>query len=173
MYKKHLVESLKDYKRKESEIETTLARVEAYDKALENPKSFIEIYPNSSPELGTIKGKGGKPSSPVEKSIENSENNREETTKTLKTWIEEDLSRIYPLQIEKEQIDGALNALTKEQRYIIDLKYFEKMIWRDVEYNFNKKFGKNINARQLQNRNDIALKSLCKILSPYYEKMSI
>ena len=59
---------------------------------------------------------------------------------TLKVWIKEDLSRIYPLQIEKEQIDGALNTLTKQQKYIIECKYFENMIWRDIEKNLNDKF---------------------------------
>lgn len=165
-----LIQSLKDCKCKESTIETALARVEVYKKAIEDPNSFIQIHTDSGNSLGMIKGKGGKPSSPVEKEIQQKEKNKEETIKTLKEWINEDLSRIYPLQIEVEQIKGALNALTKQQRHIIDCKYFEKMFWRDIEISFNEEFKTYITVAQLKKKNKESLDELIKILKTYFER---
>lgn len=165
-----LIELLKDYKRKESIIETTLARVENYKKAIEEPEPFMQIHMQFENSLGMPKGKGGKPSSPVEQELQYDEMNQEETIRTLKVWIKEDLSRIYPLQIEVEQIKGALNALTKQQRFIIELKYFEKMFWRDIEMNFNEEFKTYISCGQLKKKNKESLEELSKILITYCER---
>lgn len=166
----YIVERLKKYKENSSTIETTLARIETYEKALDNPESYTHIRPSSQYNIGIINGKGGKPPSPVEQSLLSKEGNEEEVIANLKEWIKEDKSRIYPLQIEKEQIDGALNALTKEQRHILECKYFENMTWRNIEDDFNNEFKQRnyITTEGIRKLNRQAFTLIIKILEPYY-----
>lgn len=159
--------ALKDYKRKKSVIETTLARIENYKKAINDPESFTHIFLGSPREPGMPRSTGGKKSL-VELAIED----KEEAIETLRQWIKDDQSRIYPYQIELEQINGALGALTRQERFIIECKYFENMFWRDIEINFNDKFRQQnyITYEGLKKMNKEALELLARILEPYYTR---
>ena len=86
---------LRDYRRKKSVVETTLARIENYKKAINDPESFTHIFLGSPIEPGMPKGTGIKVS-PVEMTI----TDKEEQIETLRQWIKDDQSRIYPYQIE-------------------------------------------------------------------------
>lgn len=172
---KYIENRLRVYKNITSTIETTRARIEIYRQSILNPDEFDEIYIGTNIEMGMPKGKGGTPSSPVEAIIKNTEANREEITETIKEWIKEDNSRIYPLQIEAEQIKGALAALTKQQQFIIDCKYYEKMIWRDIENSFNKEFNQKqyVTTEGLRKLNKKSLEKLVEILSRYYTRFKV
>lgn len=171
----YIEDRLKEYKEKSSTIETTLARIDVYKKAIDNPDSFTDIYSGSTIEIGMPGGKGGKPISPVERTLENTEENREEIIETLREWIKEDSSRIYPLQIEREQVEGALNALTEQQRYIVERKYFENMIWKDIEKNLNDKFRQRnfITDSGIKKINSKSVEIITKILEPYYSRFIV
>lgn len=172
---KYIEDRLKEYKENCSTIETTLSRVRAYEKALENPTSYTQISFSTQSDIGSIKGKGGVPSSPVEQEVIRKENDEINNARTLKEWIKDDLSRIYPLQVEKEQIDGALNALTEQQRYIIECKYFENMMWRDIENSLNDKFRQQnfITDSGIKKINTKSLEMMEKILGLYYSRLRI
>lgn len=172
---KYIEGRLKKYKENSSTIETTLARVKTYEIALDNPNSYTQISFSSQSYIGAIKGKGGIPSSPVESEVLKKESNEMLMVENLKEWIKEDLSRIYPLQIEKEQIDGALNALTEQQRYILGCKYFENMTWRDIEKNLNDKFRQQnfITDSGIRKINTNSIELITKILKPYYSRTTI
>lgn len=172
---KYIEDKLKEYKENSSTIETTLARVKAYEKALENPTSYTQISFSTQSDMGSIKGKGGVPSSPVEKEVINKENDEMLIVENLKEWIKEDLSRIYPLQIEKEQIDGALNALTEQQRYIVERKYFENMMWKDIERSLNDEFRQQnfITDSGIKKINSKSLELMTKILELHYSRLMI
>lgn len=90
-------------------------------------------------------------------------------------WIKEDYSKIYPYQIEKEQIDIALGALTMQQRFIIECKYINNMYWRDIEIVFNERFKERnyITVSGLRKMAPGALRLLADILKPYYDKFNI
>lgn len=166
---------LKDYKEKSSTIQTTLARIKAYEIALENPKSYTMINFNTQSDMGTIQGKGGVPTSPVEQELLRKEQDQSSTIETLKEWIEEDKSRIYPLQVEIDQINGALNALTSQQRHIIECKYFDNMMWRDIEISLNEKFRQQnfITDRGIQKINAKSLQMITNILEIFYKRSSV
>lgn len=84
------------------------------------------------------RGSGG--SSSVEIAVED----KEKAIELLREWIKDDKSRIYPYQIEKEQIDAAMGALNRQQKLIIECTYFEDMFWREIEIPFNNRFrGQN------------------------------
>lgn len=168
----YIVGRLKKYKENSSAIETTLARIETYEKALKNPTSYTDISLSSQADMGSIKGKGGVPSSPVEQSLIRKEGNEQEVMESLREWIKEDKSRIYPLQIEKEQIDGALNALTKEQRHVIECKYFDDMFWKDIAESVNDNFRKVscITGSGAKKINATSLEMITKILNLYYSR---
>lgn len=164
--------ALRDYRRKKSVIETTLLRIESFQEAIEDPDSFTSVFVSSYTEAGMPRAKGGiGGSSSVEKSVWD----REEAIELLREWIKDDKSRIYPYQIEKEQIDAALGALTKQQRYIVECKYFEDMFWRDIEINYNEKFrGQNyITVSGIRRINSDVLNMLVEILEPYYNRFKI
>jgi len=160
--------ALRDYKRKKSVIETTLLRIEQFKEALNDPDSFSSVFIGTNKEPGMPRGNGGIGGSTVEMSV----GDKEEAVELLKEWINDDKSRIYPYQIEKEQIDAALGALTRQQRYIVECKYFEDMFWRDIEISFNDKFRQKnyITYEQLKKLNKDSLDLLTNILKPYYSR---
>lgn len=165
-----IIESaLRDYRRKQSVVETTLARIENYKEAKNNPDSFTHIFPEPSREPGMPKGTG------VSSSVEYAVTNKEKAAYILDEWIKDDCSRIYPYQIEIEQLGGALNALTKQQKFIIECKYCEGMFWRELEVAFNEKFrGHNyITSEGIRKMNRQALELIGKILKPYYNRFKI
>lgn len=158
---------LRDFKRKKSVIETTLARVDAYKRAIEDPESFSGIMPGNNREAGMPRGAFA--GSMVEKVV----TDKEKVISTLNEWIKDDLSRIYPLQVEVEQIDGAMNALNSQQRYIVECKYLENMFWRDIEYGFNEKFKNDnyIGYERLKKMNKDGIAELSKILETFYSRI--
>lgn len=162
--------ALRDYRRKKSVVETTLARIENYKETINNPDSFEYVFLGSPREPGMPRGTGGK-KSVVELAIED----KEEAIGLLKEWIKDDQSRIYPYQIELEQLNGALGALTKQERFIIECKYFEGMFWRDIEISFNDKFRQQnyITVSGIRKMNSEALELLARILEPYYMRFKI
>lgn len=161
--------ALKDYKRKKSVIETTLLRIETYKAAIEDPESFTHVLPSPRTSLGMPRGTDI--SFPVEMAI----SDKEKAIELLYEWIKEDKSRIYPYQIELEQINGALAALTIQERFIIECKYFEKMFWNEIELNFNQNFRQKnyITVSGLKKMNSDALELLLEILKPYYNRFKI
>nr|DAR08344.1 MAG TPA: Protein of unknown function (DUF722) [Caudoviricetes sp.] len=162
--------ALKDYKRKKSVVETTLARIEQYKEALNNPDSFEYVFLGSPREPGMPRGTGGMKSS-VELAVED----KEKAVELLKEWINDDYSRIYPYQIELEQINGALNALTRQERFIIECKYFEGMFWRDIEISYNDRFRQQnyITVEGIRKTNRQAIRLVARILEPYYNRFKI
>lgn len=156
---------LRDFKRKKSVIETTLLRIEAYEKAIVDPERFSGIMPVKSREPGMPNGSGY--GSYIEKFI----TDKEEAKEMLREWIEDDKSRIYPLQIEAEQINGALNALSPQKRYVIECKYFEEdMTWRNIEAGFQERFKSDIGCERLRKMKKESLKALVQILHPFYSR---
>lgn len=163
--------ALKDYKKKKSVVETTLERIEVFKKAINKPDEFRGLFLGSNKELGMPTGKGGRIDSEVERITLTKEQGRE----LIKIWTEDDKSRIYPYQIELEQIDGAMKALNSQERYIIECKYFECMFWGDIEISFNDKFRQRnyITVSGIRKMNVEALELLIKILEPYYNRFKI
>jgi len=163
--------ALRDYKRKQSVVETTLARIETYQDAINNPSMHEGLFLGSSKEPGMPISDTYKGTSAVEYAILT----KEEEIKLLQEWITDDKSRIYPYQIELEQINGALNALNKQQKFIIEYKYFEGMFWRELEKAFNDEFrGQNyITVEGIRKINKQVLELMSKILKPYYNRFKI
>lgn len=159
---------LKGYRRKESVINTTLARIEGYEFALKNPHLHDGLMCGNPIEPGMPRAKNIT-TSPVERAVFG----REESCRMLKEWIKEDGSRIYPYQRELEQINLALNALTEQARYIIELKYFEGIpFWSDIEEKFNSKFKTRnyLTFESLKKINRESLAILKDILEDYYNR---
>lgn len=159
---------LRDFKRKKSVIETTLSRVEAYRQAIGNPESFSGIMPGNTREVGMPKG-----SCSIGSEVEKIILDKEQAVTILTEWIKDDLSRIYPLQVEAEQIEGALGALNSQQRYIVQCKYIENMFWRDIEHGFNEKFKNDnyIGYERLKKMNKEGLIEITKILEVFYSRI--
>ena len=165
---KTIEKALRDYMRKKAIIQTTLERIKAYENAIDHPELITGLFLGTSIEPGMPTGKGYKPTSPIEHEILEVESNSEE----IRQWIKEDKSRIYPLQIEKEQIDMAMNVLTMQQRYIVECKYFESMFWNDIEISFNDKYRAKsfITVSGIKKMNNESLNILKEILKPYYNR---
>lgn len=157
---------LKDYKRKKSIVETTLLRIDTYKAAIEDPDSFTHVFLGTSRELGMPRGTG------KGSSVEMAVTNKEQAIELLRQWITDDKSRIYPYQIELEQINAAMGALNRQQKFIIECKYFEDMFWREIEIPFNDTFrGQNyITYEGLKKINKQTLDILATTLKPYYSR---
>ncbi|WP_045517745.1 hypothetical protein [Clostridium sporogenes] len=165
----NIEEVLKEYRGKKSIVETTLARIEAYRYALAHPEIIAENYYNvNTKEPGMPGAPLRNTSSPIERGIEI----KELTEEAIKEWIEEDESRIFFYQLEVEQIEKALQGLTHQEKYIVELKYFDSMFWREIERNFNDKFRQNnyITTSGLRKMTNRALAKLKETLAPFYNR---
>lgn len=159
---------LSEYKYKKSLVDTTLARIEQYKYAIAHPEVRENYFSISNRELGMPGAPLRNTSSPIEKIV--TEN--ELTEETLKEWIKEDQSRIFIIKLEIDQINGALESLTKQERSIITWKYFDNMFWKDIEINFNDDFRQKnyVSHEMLRKINKESLKKLEYILEPFYKQ---
>lgn len=159
-------DALRDYKRKKSIVETTLARIHNYENAISNPDAFTAIFLGSSIEPGMPRG------SSTSSSVEIAVTEKEKSIEILRQWIKDDKSRIYPYQVELEQIDCTLNALNRQERFIIECKYFENMFWRDIEIAFNDKFRQQnyITVSGIRKMNTEVLYTISQTLKPYFTR---
>ncbi|MTI49469.1 MAG: hypothetical protein FH761_16675 [Firmicutes bacterium] len=161
---------LNEYKEKKSKLDIRLSTIEAWQEAIKKPQSIVYLVQTSAKELGMPKGSFNI-SSPVEREILNKIEDAEEAIKLLKEWIAEEESRAFPLRIFCIRIEHALNALASDERYIIECKHFEGLIWRDIEINYNKKYRNNnnyIGTDALRKIYKSIIKKLERILAPYY-----
>jgi hypothetical protein len=166
---KIIEDALKDYKRKKSFIETTKARIEVFEKALNSSEQDNwDVFLYASPTERMLSGASSGQGSSVEYTLLRGEKRAER----LKQWIKDEQSKIYPLEIEVGQIEGAMEALTKQQKHIIECKYFEEMFWRDIEISFNDTFRQQnyITVSGIRKMNSEALDILAGILKPFYER---
>lgn len=165
----NIEEILRDYKRKKSIVETTLARIEQYKIAANNPDAWEKLYVPQYIEIGMPRAKSIK--SPVEASLMT----KELTIGTIKEWIAEDESRIFLLKLEVDQIDKSLIRLTKHEKYIIECKYFEGLFWKDIEINFNEVYRQKnyITVSGIRKINKEALLKLEEVLEPFFHKFKI
>lgn len=161
-------DKLKQYKEKKAKVETTKARIEAYQVLLEDPNIEQLGYYLTFRETG-MPGTGGG-GSMVERSAIQGELTRE----LVKEWIKEDQSRITLLEIEVAQIEAALKSLTSWEEYIIKCKYFENMFWTNIEASFNSEFPQkhDITQERLKQMNKEAVDKLETILTPFYVQMT-
>ncbi|MGH4125113.1 MAG: hypothetical protein ACREV6_19530 [Clostridium sp.] len=165
MNKIQLEKILKEYKTKKSIVDITKARIQAYTEAIDNPELISSWgYSINSRELGMPGAPLRNTSSTVEKEVCESLL----TIEIIREWIAEDKNRIYKCNLQINIIEGALNGLTEQERYIIGLKYFEKMNWSNIEMNFNNQFKhKNeITSGQVRNINNQAIGNLLQIITP-------
>lgn len=159
---------LKQYKEKKARVETTMARIEAYQVLMCDPALGSYGYYTYMKELGMPRGTGG--GSMVEDEIDQ----RELTKELIGEWIKEDRSRIAFIEIEVNQIDLALSGLTSWEEYVIRCKHFDNMFWANIEISFNAQFPQkhDITQDRIRQINKEALGKLEAILTPFYQRYS-
>jgi len=161
-----LEERLKLYKKHKAEVITTLQRVSVWEEALKSGQLWL--FENSTSRIL------GMPHATTTTSpTEHIAGQREVTTELVQEWIDEDKSRIRYKTVEVEQIDGALNALTREQETVIKSKYFESETWRNIEILFNERHSVGrvyITVEMLRKINKEALEILWEILGPLFQR---
>ena len=165
MNKIQLEKILREYKIKKSIIDTTNARIQAYTDAINNPELIASWgYSINDRELGMPGAPLRNTSSPIEQEI----CSNELTIETIKEWIEEEYNRIYRKKLQVGIIENSLAALTIQERYIIKMKYFEKMNWNNIELNFNNEFKQknDITSERIKKINAQSILSLLKIFMP-------
>jgi hypothetical protein len=72
--------------------------------------------------------------------------------------------------LEIEQVEKALEGLTPWERYVVGIKYFDNLSWRNIEVSFNKQFPQknDLTDERLKQINGIAIGKLTEILEPFY-----
>lgn len=133
----NIEEALKNLKENKGKIATTEERIKYWQFCLDTmtdeeiAKEFIDTQPDT---YGMPKARTNQ--SPVEREIVFHEVTRD----MVKQWIEDDKSRIRPIEHEVKQIEIALGSLTEEENFIIECKCIDKWTWTQVEIAFNRKF---------------------------------
>ncbi|MFD3158696.1 hypothetical protein ACFIJ5_17950 (plasmid) [Haloimpatiens sp. FM7330] len=158
---------LKSYKLKKSLVESALERIKAYEFSLDHPEVIENYYTKLNMESSIPKSSYRKGSI-----VENILDKREITNENIMKLIQKERSRIFFTKLEVEQIENSLNALTDEERFIIECKYFDNMFWRDIEIKFNDKFREDnyITVAGLRKINSKVLNKLRSIIAPFYEE---
>ena len=161
-------ERLKRYKQNKADVETTLSRCQVWQDMINNNDLESLIY---TPTRIEGMPKALRINSPVESEVMQ----RCATIEGVQSWIKEDTSRIFFKKLEVEQIEGALRALTPEQRFVIEQKYFDETFWSNIEINFNNKFNNRapIQKDRLKEIKTNSLKIITDILTPFYERYYI
>lgn len=165
MNKTQLEKILRNYKTIKSIIDTTNSRIQAYTEAINNPELIASWgFSSGNRELGMPGAPLRDTSSPVEREI----CDNELTVEIIKDWIRDDKSRIYRYKLQISIIESSLASLTAQERYIISLKYFEKMNWSNIEFNFNNEFKQknDITSEQTKKMNAKSIINLLKIITP-------
>jgi len=169
MEKQQIEKMLREYKVKKSRVDAANASIEAYEKVIENPEivdSWSYNIDNREP---------GMPSAHRMSSVVEVEVCAQELTiDTIKEWIEDTKARIFKTALEVKRIEIALQGLTYQEKFLIELKYFEKLNWKNIEINFNQKFRQQncITDSGLQKINTIALDKLSIVLDPFNDYIS-
>jgi len=166
MDKPMLESRLKLYRQHKAEVETTLKRIEVWKEMLD--KGELEYFEDVPEKI-----LGMPRSNTVTSPVENIAVRNEVTREMVEQWIKDDESRIFYKKLEVEQIETAINALTGQQRTVIESKYFEGMTWRNIEILFNDKFSRSrifVTEEGLQKINNASLYTLWAILGPLYSK---
>lgn len=169
MLKEHqniLEERLKLYKKHKAEVNTTLQRITVWEEALKAGELWL--FENSITRIIGMPH-ATSTTSPTE-SIACS---REVTREMVEAWIDEDRSKMRFKTLEMEQIDEALKALTREQRTVVESKYFEVMTWRNIEIEFNNRHCVGricITKEMLMKINKESLEVLWEILGPLFQR---
>jgi hypothetical protein len=156
--------ALKNYKKRKSIVETIEIRIEAYERMLiDFDDDCFQITEPREPGMPHSPNRSG---SPTEKAVILMEVDRE----GIKEIIKADKSRLFWPKLEIEQIDKALEGLTTWEKYIIEIKYYEGMSWRNIEISFNKQFPQrnDLTEIRLKQINGEGINKLKEILSPFY-----
>lgn len=158
---------LKEYKVKKAYVDSVLARIEKYKYAIDHPEIYYRDYIAPTKELGMPSGGTGRKGSWVESYVIGKEFNDEKIQKL----IANEEARVFFPRMELEQIEEALNCLTIYERQIIEWKYFDSMMWKDITENYNSQFRAEtpITYETLKKKNKIALNKLSLVLSQFYE----
>lgn len=156
---------LKEYKVKKSYVESIIARIEQYKFMMNNPEMWDKDYLPPSRDLGMPSSKGGG-GSWVEHYIIQKEVNEN----MIKQWIQKDESRVFFARMEVDQIERALSCLTDPEKKVIEWKYFNHMIWKDITSNYNDEFraDRPVTYETLKKKNKTAIDKLVIILEPFY-----
>ena len=156
--------ALKNYKKRRSIVETIEIRIEAYERMLADFDD--DCFEISEPQELGMPRSPNRSGSPTERAIMLMECSREE----VKEIIKADKSRLFWPKLEIEQIDKALEGLTPWERYIVGIKYFDGLSWRNIEISFNKQFPQknDITEERLGQINREAVNKLIEILKPFY-----
>lgn len=154
MDKKRLENMLRNYKKNKSKVEISEERIRMWEKAMDNPSSIAYLQATGT-EIGMPRANNN--TSPVEIEVFKKAETESEAMELVKEWIREEENRMLHIKTEVNMVEKALNGLTNMERYLIELKYFHKMIWRDIEANYNQR--KSIGDNYLSDR---TLKRKCK-----------
>jgi len=162
---------LNTYKQNKALVDTTMLRISELEKILRGTGDDVlelvieppeEVYPGMPKVQGQI-------SKPVEVSVLK----REVAREIVQKWINDDKRDILVLKLEVEQIESALNALSREQLFVVESKFFEKWTWSAIEKEFNEKFRNVYNSyvgdagiRKIKRE---AVGILCNILRNFYK----
>lgn len=167
----NIEERLRFYKKMKAEVETTIQRIAAWREVLIKGELWRFIDSPAS-TLGMPRAPMSS-ASPVERLVIKSLVSEDQ----VKQWISDDESRVFLKKLECDQIELAYKCLSGEQRFIIDLKYFQKTwTWREIERNFNDTFCKHreyISSDGLRRYNKDALRILKDILDPFYSHFGL
>lgn len=156
---KELEDMLRDYKSKKSELEIIEARIVEYEEIIKDPSKYA-TYIKSYWNIG-IKVTGGLLNGLDEKVMSN-----EEMQNRLEEWIDHDKSLAFGIRSQVKRVEILLNSLNDEDRYIIDLKYIEKLGWEDIERNYNEfRRDKGLTISGLKKKNSSILRYLLNIIN--------
>jgi hypothetical protein len=166
-------DTLRQYKKKRAFVNTTNARIELWQKILDDPDITKYRFYICGKEIGMPNTRNN--SSPTENEAISNDMNDTLSRALVKEWLEEDKSRLLFPEAEIQQLEMAIESLTEPEKFIIECKYFNNWFWRQIEYSYNDKFrqGNGITEERLKRINMEIIDKLDEMIKPFYDKVQI
>jgi hypothetical protein len=166
-----ITDALKRYKVKKADLEASLARIKVYQEALKTGNlQLLSYYTRKSADIGMPRT--NKIVSPVEIEVLARNESEELNREIVKQWIDDEFDRFYAIRLEIQQIEAALKSLTRQERCIIEWKYFDSLTWNHIELSHMETFREALTEISLKKYNTSALNKLHRILKPFYDKFN-
>lgn len=162
-----ITDILRKYREKTAIVEVALARIQSYNDLIKSGDyTLLALHQNNS-EIGMPKSRNY--NSTIETEVIMQEKEVEITKEILLQLIAGEKSKIYPLQIELEQINMAFDSLSKQEMSILEWKYMDNLEWRNVEISYFEQYKINLTEETLRKKAQTSINTLHRILRNFYD----
>ena len=163
-----ITDALKNYRHKKAEIEANMALIQHLKEVLKSGNLYLLTYTRRSRDIGMPRS--NKIISPVEVEVIANNDESSLTKKQVQEWIDDEHDRLWLTRLEVSQIEAAIRALTRQEKYIVEWKYMDGLNWSQIELSYMETFREALTEITLKRYCASACNKINRVLKPFYDK---